>query len=75
MLDPQLTPHDLRHTWASWHYAVYRDLLKLNVDGGWSSVLLVERYAHLLPAGQEAAIPRFYRHLNGIEIGGERTSG
>ena len=26
-LDPELTPHDLRHTWASWHYAMHRDLL------------------------------------------------
>ena len=21
-LDPELTPHDLRHTWASWHHAM-----------------------------------------------------
>jgi integrase len=50
------TPHDLRHTWASWHYALHRDLLALKTEGGWSSVTLVERYAHLLPAGQEPAI-------------------
>ena len=58
-LDPELTPHDLRHTWASWHYALNRDLLALKQEGGWSSVALVERYAHLLPAGQEAAIREF----------------
>jgi len=58
-LAPELTPHDLRHTWASWHYALNRDLLALKQDGGWSSVALVERYAHLLPAGQEAAIQQF----------------
>jgi integrase len=58
-LDPELTPHDLRHTWASWHYALQRDLLALKIEGGWSSVALVERYAHLLPAGQEAAIREF----------------
>jgi integrase len=52
-LDPAVTPHDLRHTWASWHYAVNRDLLALKVEGGWSSVTLVERYAHLLPAGHK----------------------
>jgi integrase len=28
-LDPKLTPHDLRHTRASWHYAPNRDLLAL----------------------------------------------
>jgi integrase len=65
-LDPELTPHDLRHTWASWHYALHRDLLALKVAGGWSSVELVERYAHLLPARQESAITRFW-HLSGTK--------
>jgi integrase len=55
-LDPELTPHDLRHTWASWQYALDRDLVRLKEEGGWSSVLLVERYAHLLPAGHQEAI-------------------
>jgi integrase len=58
-LHHELTPHDLRHTWASWHYALRRDLLALKVEGGWSSVALVERYAHLLPAGHEEAIHLF----------------
>jgi integrase len=58
-LDPELTPHDLRHTWATWHYAVYKDLLSLKEAGGWSTVTLVERYAHLAPAGCEKAIRRF----------------
>jgi integrase len=55
-----VTPHDLRHSWASWHYAVNRDLLLLKQEGGWHSVTLVERYAHLLPSGQEAAIRAFW---------------
>lgn len=55
-----LTPHDLRHTWASWHYALHRDVLVLKAEGGWSSVELVERYAHLLPAGHEAEIRAFW---------------
>jgi integrase len=59
-LDPELTPHDLRHTWASWHYAVNKDLLALKVGGGWSSVMLVERYAHLMPAGHEDSIRAFW---------------
>ena len=58
-LDPELTPHDLRHTWATWHYAMNKDLLALKEAGGWSSVALVERYAHLMPEGQQAAIRRF----------------
>jgi hypothetical protein len=31
------------------HYAVHRDVLALKLAGGWSSVSLVERYAHLSP--------------------------
>ena len=58
-LDPNLSPHDLRHTWASWHYALHKDLLRLKQEGGWSSVGLVERYAHLLPAGHEQGIRGF----------------
>jgi integrase len=58
-LDPELTPHDLRHTWATWHYALDKDLLSLKEAGGWSTVTLVERYAHLAPAGHEKAIRRF----------------
>jgi len=67
-LDPAFSPHDLSHTWASWHYALNRDLLALRVTGGWSSVALVERYAHLLPVGHEPAIRAFW-HLSGIEAG------
>src|SRR5215472_2449000 len=58
-LNPDLTPHDCRHTWASWHYAINRDLIALKVEGGWSSVVLVERYAHLMPADHEEAIRQF----------------
>jgi integrase len=65
-LDRELTPHDLRHTWASWHYALHRDVLALKIAGGWSAVELVERYAHLLPAKQEPAIQRFW-HLSGTD--------
>lgn len=63
-LDPELTPHDLRHSWASWHYAQHRDLLLLKVDGGWSSVTLVERYAHLMPAGMAADIHVFWHEAD-----------
>jgi integrase len=69
-LDPKLTPHDLRHTWASWHYATHKDLLRLRQEGGWSSVTLVERYAHLLPTGHEAAIQQFLGwHQAGTAVG------
>ena len=58
-LNPDLTPHSCRHTWASWHYALHKDPLRLRYDGGWSTLDLVERYAHLLPAGHESAIQKF----------------
>ena len=58
-LNPELTPHACRHTWATWHYAIHKDPLKLKIEGGWSSLALVERYAHLMPAGHEAAIHEF----------------
>ena len=60
-LDPTLRPHDLRHTWASWHYVLYKDLLRLRVEGGWASVALVERYAHLMPDHHAEAIKGWHR--------------
>ena len=41
------TPHDCRHTWATWHYAANRDLAGLQYLGGWSSIEMVVRYAHV----------------------------
>ena len=41
------TPHDCRHTWATWHYAANRDLPALMELGGWKSVEMVMRYAHV----------------------------
>jgi integrase len=59
-LDPKVfTPHIWRHTWATYHYALHKDPLKLMVDGGWSDLKLVTRYAHLMPARHERAILRF----------------
>lgn len=42
---PKFGTHVLRHTFATWHYAVHRDLLRLRDEGGWASVGIVERYA------------------------------
>ena len=46
---PDVTPHDLRHTWATWHYCIHRDLLGLKQDGAWSTIAMVERYAKRMP--------------------------
>ena len=39
--------HDLRHTWASWHVQNGTTLQELMELGGWSSLDMVLRYAHL----------------------------
>ena len=41
--------HDLRHTWASWHVQRGTPLHALQELGGWESVEMVRRYAHLAP--------------------------
>lgn len=41
------SPHDCRHTWATWHYQQHRDLNLLKDLGGWSSLSMVLRYAHV----------------------------
>ena len=44
---PWLRFHDLRHTWASWHVQSGTPLPVLKELGGWATLAMVERYAHL----------------------------
>lgn len=39
--------HDLRHTWASWHAQAGTPLLMLQRAGGWKTLAMLNRYAHL----------------------------
>jgi integrase len=39
--------HDLRHTWASYYVMGGGSLYELMQDGGWKSISMVQRYAHL----------------------------
>lgn len=39
--------HDLRHTWASWHVQNGTPLLALKELGGWETIEMVQKYAHL----------------------------
>lgn len=41
--------HDLRHTWASWHMMHGTRLEELQQLGGWKTLSMVQRYAHLAP--------------------------
>lgn len=42
-----VTFHTLRHTWASWHVMAGTPLPVLQQLGGWASITMVQRYAHL----------------------------
>lgn len=44
---PPIHLHVFRHTWATWAYAVTRDLTFLMSQGGWRSAQLAMRYIHL----------------------------
>lgn len=39
--------HDLRHTWASWHVQSGTPLMVLKELGGWETIQMVQKYAHL----------------------------
>ena len=54
--------HDLRHTWASWHIQRGTPLNVLQELGGWESVEMVRRYAHL--GSQHLAV-----HAGNVELG------
>lgn len=41
--------HDLRHTWASWQVQAETPLKHLMDLGGWATMSMVQRYAHLAP--------------------------
>lgn len=56
----ELTPHDLRHTWASWAYCLTKDPLLLKHEGGWATLAMVERYSHLVPSDLRYEIHRVW---------------
>lgn len=53
--DGDFTWHDLRHTWASWHVMNGTPLPVLQQLGGWKTLQMVMRYAHLAPEHLAAA--------------------
>ncbi|HBB81975.1 MAG TPA: integrase [Sulfitobacter sp.] len=48
-LGPDVTPHVLRHTWATWYYAATRDFGGLVDLGGWKRADVANIYRKLAP--------------------------
>lgn len=59
--------HDLRHTWASWHVQNGTPLYVLKELGGWKTLAMVEKYAHLAPE-------HLATYANNISVGSEKLS-
>jgi len=57
-----VTPHVLRHTFASRLVMAGVDLRTVQELGGWSSLDLVQRYAHLSPTRAAEAVERIATH-------------
>ncbi len=54
--------HDLRHTWASRLAMAGVDLLTIKELGGWKTLAMVQRYAHLSPDHKRQALGRLISH-------------
>lgn len=65
--------HDLRHTWASWHVQAGTPLYALQEMGGWESVEMVRRYAHLSSEHLAQYADRMSGGLKAVEDGDRAT--
>ncbi len=70
-LGRQVFLHMIRHSWASWHYAVHKDLKKLRDEGAWESLEMADRYSHLAPGGMVPEILAFWERRR--EAGEEKA--
>ena len=59
-VDRHVFLHMGRHSWASWHYAVNKDLKMLMLNGGWQSLDMADRYSHLVPPRMVPEILTFW---------------
>jgi integrase len=58
-----VTPHTLRHTFASRLAMAGVDLRTVQELGGWATLKMVERYAHLSPKHKAEAVERIAEHF------------
>lgn len=66
-LGPEVTPHVLRHTWATWFYAQTRDFGGLLDLGGWQKADMANRYRKIPPSDLAG---RLFAHGWDFTIGG-----
>lgn len=64
--------HDLRHTWATWHVLSGTSLHELKELGGWQSLEMVLRYAHLVDNDHLAGVVKRFSGRRVVE-GGQRS--
>ena len=57
---PEVTPYVTRHSWATWHYCVWRDMQKLVLDGGWEDAREPARYAKRMGIAYRPEILAFW---------------
>ena len=57
-LGPDVTPHVLRHTFASKLAMAGVDLRTIQELGGWKDLTMVQRYSHLSPSHKAAAVEK-----------------
>lgn len=60
--------HDLRHTFATWHRQAGTPTHELQKLGGWKTLSMVERYAHVAPEGLQEAAGRLDNVLQGYAL-------
>ena len=67
-LGRDVTPHTCRHTWATWHFAVQKDFVRLMVEGGWSKADMALRYTKLAPLDLANQLADFGWHFSPPKI-------
>ena len=60
--------HDLRHTFATWHRQAGTPTHELQRLGGWKTLSMVERYAHVASEGLQTAASRLDNALSGYVL-------
>ena len=67
--------HSLRHTFASWLALNETPLLTIKELGGWQSLDMVERYAHLIPDQKREAIKKLEKqHAMPQDVSSNRST-